>query len=51
MVIQKVEGAFPTSISCSKGGFIIAVGYTDDKIRVIDMRVRGNKQCEFELSG
>lgn len=50
-VLQRLENAIPTCVSCSQGGFIIAVGYTDERIRILDMRIKGDKQCEFELAG
>lgn len=40
---MKYEQAIPTCISCSQGGFIIAIGYTDEVIRVIDMRIKGDQ--------
>ena len=47
--MQKLPNAIPTCISCSQGGYIIAIGYTDEKVRIIDMRVKGNKPGEFEM--
>lgn len=29
----------PTSISCSQGGNVVAVAFTDEKIRILDFRV------------
>lgn len=47
--MQKLANAIPTCISCSQGGYIIAIGYTDERVRLIDMRVKGNRPCEFEM--
>jgi len=44
-------GAIPTCVSCSLGGNIVAIGYTDEKIRVMDMRVSENKRQVIELCG
>jgi WD40 repeat protein len=47
----KADGAIPTSVSCSLGGSIVAVGFTDEKIRVLDMRMDEKKRQVIELSG
>jgi WD40 repeat protein len=47
--MQKLPNAIPTCISCSQGGYIVAIGYTDEKVRIIDMRARGDKPAEFEM--
>ena len=38
----------PTSLSCSQGGKVVAVAFTDEKIRIIDFRV---KQTLAAISG
>lgn len=47
----KADGAIPTCVSCSLGGNIVAVGFTDEKIRVMDMRLKEEKRQVIELSG
>ncbi|CDW87994.1 UNKNOWN [Stylonychia lemnae] len=34
-----------------QGGNIIAIGYTDEVIKIIDMRIRGDQSHQFELRG
>ena len=48
MEVQKLENVIPTCISCSERGNLVAVGYTDEKIRIIDVRVKGGI---FEMQG
>ena len=42
--LQSIDQALPTSLSCSQGGSILAVGFTDEVIRIFDVRVRNKKQ-------
>ena len=39
----------PTSISCSEGGNVVAVAFTDDKIRIVDSRIKQNPSPEGNL--
>lgn len=38
-----MDQALPTCLSCSQGGSLLAVGFTDEVIRVFDLRVRNKK--------
>ena len=38
--LYKSESVLPTTLSCSQGGNILAVGCTDEKIRIMDFRMR-----------
>lgn len=44
------ETAIPTCISCSHGGNLVVIGFTDDKLRFLDVRIKGDDFI-FELEG
>lgn len=48
----KNEVVVPTCLSSSIGGNILAVGFTDDNLKLLDMRMKkGNDDNIFELEG
>jgi hypothetical protein len=39
----KYEGQLvPTSLSCSEGGNIVAVAFTDETIKIVDFRIKNS---------
>jgi hypothetical protein len=36
----KHEQTVPTSLSCSQGGKVVAIAFTDEKIRIVDFRMK-----------
>ena len=40
--IYSNESAVPTCISCSLGGNLVTIGFTDDRLRLYDMRTKGD---------
>lgn len=39
--IHNNEMAIPTCVSCSLGGNLVTIGFTDDKLKLYDMRAKG----------
>jgi len=42
--------AIPTCISCSLGGKLVTIGFTDDKLKLYDMRAK-EENIDFVLEG
>ena len=46
--MYKNEVVIPTCLSCSQGGNIIVIGFTDDSIRFVDLRIKNTIIQELE---
>jgi len=44
------DTAVPTCISCSQGGMLVVIGFTDDKLKLFDMRMKGD-DFHIDLDG